>query len=306
MKGSTLVFGMIVALIGIARAYSAEDEKQLSAILIPGQEWQAVAQDLSSADGLCIDANGGVIFCQMRAKPPAIYKLADDGTLSKIADGSRSGTRMGPDNKLYAVGAAQALMYELPGGAMTVLAEKISTNDLAVSHKGLLYLTEPGKKQITLIDPKTRQVRAVDNGITSPNGIALSPDQKTLYVSDYAGLNVWAFNVKPDGTLSDKKPLMTMKAPENRPTASSGDGMTVDADGRIYVTSAVGLQIFAPTGEALGILPKPKPGGMMSTTFGGKDLDYLYVSCGDTIYRRKTNTKGLLPFQAPAGESTSK
>ena len=61
--------------------------------------------------------------------------------------------KLGPDGKLYTVGTGQAVAYDLPAGTPTVLAEKLSTNDLAVSARGLLYLTETGKKQITLIDP---------------------------------------------------------------------------------------------------------------------------------------------------------
>ncbi|HEX4797127.1 MAG TPA: SMP-30/gluconolactonase/LRE family protein [Humisphaera sp.] len=282
--------------IPVARA--ADDDK-LSQILIPGEDWQVAARDLQFADGLSTDADGNVYFCEMRAKPPAIYKMTPDGVKTKVGDGSRSGTRRGPDGKLYAVGTNQALVYDLATGASTVLAEKISTNDLTVSAKGFLYLTEPAKNQITLIDSKTKEVKALDRGIKSPNGIGLSPDQKTLYVSDYGTTSVYAFAVQPDGTLTDKKALMTMKAPENKPAIANGDGMTIDTAGRVYVTTAMGLQIFAPSGELLGVLPKLKQSNPMSTTFGGKDLGYLYISFGDTIYRRKVQAKGALAFEMP-------
>ena len=141
---------------------------------------------------------------------------------------------------------------------------------------------------------QTQVVSAADAGnVKNPNGIGLSPDQKTLIVSDYGGVNVWTFTIMPDGTLTDRKPAMTMKAPEKQPDVAKGDGMAIDADGRAYVTTSLGLQIFAPTGELLGILPKPKPGSLISCTFGGKELNYLYISSGDTIYRRKTQVKGV-------------
>jgi len=275
----------------------AADDDKLSQILIPGEDWQVAAQELSFADGLSTDADGNVYFCEMRAKPPAIFKMTPDGVKTKVGEGSRSGTRRGPDRKLYAVGTNQALVYDLATGTSTVLAEKISTNDLTVSAKGLLYLTEPAKNQITLIDPMTKDVKALDRGIKSPNGIGLSPDQKTLYVSDYGTTTVYAFAVQPDGTLADKKALMTMKAPENKPTIANGDGMTIDAAGRVYVTTALGIQVFTPAGELLGVIPKVKSSNPMSTTFGGKDLGYLYMSHGDTIYRRKVQAKGALSFE---------
>ena len=231
---------LALALLGsmfITPTHAADDDK-LSQILIPGEDWQVAAQELSFADGLSTDADGNVYFCEMRAKPPAIFKMTPDGVKTKVGEGSRSGTRRGPDGKLYAVGTNQALVYDLATGASTVLAEKISTNDLIVSAKGFLYLTEPAKNQITLIDSKTKEVKALDRGIKSPNGIGLSPDQKTLYVSDYGTTTVYAFTVQPDGTLTDKKALMMMKAPENKPTIANGDGLTIDTAGRVYVTTA--------------------------------------------------------------------
>jgi enterochelin esterase family protein len=299
VKFSPVLLSLFI-LVGSAHTFAADSLDKLSPILVAGEDWKVVADHVAFADGLCADAEGNVYFCQMRAKPPAIFRLTADGKLTQVAEGSRSGTRLGPDGKLYAVGTAQAVVYDLKSsGGADVLAEKISTNDLTVSNKGLLYLTEPGKKQITLIDPKTKEAKAVDTGIKAPNGIGLSPDQKTLYVSDYGGVNVYAFTVQSDGTLADKKPLMTMKAPENKPTVAGGDGMTLDRAGRLYVTSAVGVQIFAPSGELLGVLPKPKEGSIMSTTFGGPDLTYLYVSAGDSIWRRKTHATGLLSSQPP-------
>ena len=157
-----------------------------------------------------------------------------------------------------------------------------------------MFITDHTKKRVTVVDPKTGQAKAADDGITAPNGIGLSPDGTTLYVSDYGGMNVYAFKVSADGTLSEKKALMTMKAPENKPTVAGGDGMAVDAEGRCYVTTALGLQVFDAGGKLLGVVPKPGNGPLVSAGFGGKDLDQLYVACGDKLYRRKVKAKGAV------------
>jgi len=97
----------------------------------------------------------------------------------------------------------------------------------------------------------------VDTGsIKNPNGIGLSPDQKTLMVSDYAGINVWTFAIQPDGTLADKKPLMTMKAPEKKRDVANGDGLAIDSVGGLCHDCA-GLQIFSATGKHLACFPSP-------------------------------------------------
>jgi sugar lactone lactonase YvrE len=290
-------FATLLVLAAILRG---GDETSLSSV-IPDAKWEIALEGLGFSDGLTCDREGNLYFSDLRPKPAVVWKLAPDGTKTKVAEGqSRSGLRMGADGKLYACGSGKIAVYELPTGKETILAEGLQPNDLAVSAKGFIYFTETGKKQVTMVDAKTRSVKAVDTGISKPNGIALSPDQSILYVSDYGGINVWAFKVADDGTLSDKKPLMTMKAPEKNPNVAAGDGMTTDSDGRAYVTTALGVQIFEKDGKLLGTLPKPTPNAaLVSIGFAGKDMDILFIACGDKIYKRKANAKGA---SQPAGQ----
>src|SRR6185295_7217843 len=131
----------------------------------------------------------------------------------------------------------------------------------AVTHRGHIFFTETGKKQVTFVDAKTKEKRVADTGLANPNGITLSPDQDTLAVSEAAGEFVYTFRIKPDGTLDAKSPYMTMRRPidpkgefkSQQPPPylprASGDGMTTDTLGRFYVTTAVGVQVFDPTGR---------------------------------------------------------
>ena len=274
----------------------ADDAEGLKGILDPGAQWQVAVEGLGFADGLSYDSDGNVYFADLRGDNAGVYRLAPDGTKTKLAAGGRSGTRLGPDGRLYACGGKTLVALELPGGKVAPVADNLGTNDLAVSSRGHVYITDTGKKQVTLVDPKTGEAKAADTGITAPNGIGLSPDHSTLYVSDYGGVNVWSFKVHPDGSLTDKKALMTMKAPENKPTVANGDGLTVDAAGRVYVTTAVGLQVFDANGKLLGVLPKPGNGPLVSAGFGGKNLDVLYIACGDKLYKRNTKTQGAPPL----------
>ena len=285
-----LVGGLVLA--GFVPARGAE---QLTDV-VPAGDWQVAVEGLGFADGLSYDADGNVYFADLRGDNAGVYRLAPDGKKTKLTAGGRSGTRLGSDGKLYACGGKTLVALELPGGKATQVADNLGTNDLAVTSRGHVYITDTGKKQVTHVDRKTGEAKAADTGITAPNGIGLSPDQSTLYVSDYGGVNVWAFKVQPDGSLTDKKALMTMKAPENKPTVAGGDGMTIDAAGRVYVTTALGLQVFDEKGQLLGVLPKPGNGPLVSAGFGGKDLDTLYVACGDKLYRRKTKTHGAPPL----------
>ena len=79
---------------------------------------------------------------------------------------------------------------------------------------------------------------------------------------------------------------------------SEGDGMTVDSDGRYFVTSALGIQMFDWTGRLSGIIARPQPKGTVSCAFGGPEFNYLYACSSDKIYRRKLQVHGSAPLKA--------
>ena len=171
-----------------------------------------------------------------------------------------------------------------------------------MTHDGNVYFTQTPEKEVRRIDPAGKMTVVSKDVVTKPNGITLSADQGTLAVSDYGGKYVWAFRIEDDGTLSYPQNYMTMRTPNGDPEVAKGDGMATDADGRYYVTSAEGLQMYDPTGRMGGVIAKPQNAGLVSAAFAGPGLSYLYVACGDKIYRRKTKTKGVLFFQSPKSD----
>ena len=304
MKATRFTFALIGLCWTVAPlSAQADDADGLAKILVAGDEWKVVVDKLVFADGPSCDADGNFYFSDLRGK--GIFKISPDGTQTKVLEVGMSGTKFGPDGRLYACGGGRIVALELPSGKETVLAEAVQPNDLVVSHKGHIYFTETGKKQVTFLDPQTKELRVADVGINKPNGLTLSPDQNTLAVSDYGGLNVWTFRIQGDAKLADKRPAMTMKAPDDKPEIASGDGMTVDTAGRWYVTTALGVQIFEPSGKLIGIVPKPQDGPLTSAGFAGTQREYLYVTCGDKIFRRKTQAQGALHFQPPIVAATS-
>lgn len=301
--------------LGTAASLSAQDlavDMTLHRLLIPGEKWQLVAEGFGFTDGPCSDEQGNLFFSDLKGPAPGLYRIALDGIRTRVSDEACAGLKFGPDGRLYGTEAAQkrVVAITLPTGGteakVEVLAENVQPNDLVVTKKGYLYFTETGKHQVTFIDIKTKASHAADVGITAPNGIALTPDEGTLAVSDYKGGNTWLFRIQPDGTLDAKAPYMTMRLPidpkgsyerQNPPPykeASGGDGMMTDPIGRFYVTSALGLQVFDPTGRLCGVLPKPsadKP--LTNAVLAGPNREYLYVTNGDKIFRRKVATDGV-------------
>ncbi|GDY21306.1 hypothetical protein LBMAG56_26520 [Verrucomicrobiota bacterium] len=290
---------------------AAGQDMPLSMLLLEGEGWQVVSEGHGFVDGPCADAKGNFYFSDMRK--PAIYRVSPDGQMTTLVEQPASGLKFGPDGRLYACqGSKKRLVaFELPGGKETVIAEDIQPNDLVVTLKGHIYITETGKKQVTFIDPKTGVKKAADVGITAPNGITLSPDQGTLAVSDFRGQHVWAFRIEKDGSLSSKEPYMTMRtevdvngksedgrSPVYKPSCN-GDGMTTDMQGRYYVATSLGVQVYDPTGRMSGVLPKPSDKAMTSVGFAGPEMEYLYATCADKVFRRKTKARGALYFLPP-------
>jgi enterochelin esterase family protein len=268
--------------------------------LIPGQDWELVAENIGFADAPCSDTEGNFYYSDMKA--PAVYRIdAKDGKRTEIAKEALSGMKFGPSGLLYGCQGAKNRVISLDAktGAIEVVASGVTPNDLAVSSSGFVYITETKQQQVTRIEIATGEVMVMDTGITRPNGIVLSNDGGTLAVSDHGGPYTWTFRVKNDNTLDAKMPTMSMRLeidpkgefrPKEPPpyiSASKGDGSALDKIGRYYVTSALGIQIFDPTGRMCGVLPMPNTGKpLTSCTLAGMNHEYLYVTNGDKIFRR--------------------
>jgi enterochelin esterase-like enzyme/sugar lactone lactonase YvrE len=271
-------------------------------LLVPGESWELVAQDLGFADGLCADGEGNLFYCDMRVAK--IYRLdADGGVKTVLANESVSGLEFDPSGSmLYACqGSKDRIISIAPNsGEIKVITEGVKPNDLAVTNDGFILFTQTGTSQVVRVDPKTGESSVVDTGITKPNGIAISNDGGTLAVSDYGGKFTWTFRVSDGGMLDAKMPTMPMRRridPEGEfafneeppyLATSKGDGMAVDRLGRYYVTSDLGVQIFDVTGRPCGLLPKvdaDQP--LTSCILAGDDHNTLFIAHGKRIYKRK-------------------
>jgi gluconolactonase len=135
-------------------------------------------------------------------------------------------------------------------------------NDLTADSKGGVYFTMGG---VYYVNVKGVVAKYGEN--IGPNGIILSADEKTLYVTN--GPALAAFDVQPDGSLTNQREFARLEGGGN------GDGSTIDAAGRIYVTTNPGVQVISGDGRYLGLIPTPR--GVISLAFGGKDKKTLYI-----------------------------
>ena len=278
--------------------------EQLQQILIPGESWQLAADGMAGTDGPAANDKGEVFFND--GKSGKTLKIGLDGKISEfLADSHRgAGAAFGPDGRLYMVATAtnQIIAYA-PDGTPTVIADGIQHgNDLVVSASNAVYVTddpprgstEPGR--VWYISPKGDK-SVVDTGLKFPNGIALSPDQSLLYVGDYHSHWVYSYQVQPDGSLAFKQKFYDLYVRDSDDD-SAADGMRVDRDGRLYVSTRAGIQVCEQAGRVVAIIPTPN-GRVSNLSFGGANFDILYATCGDKIYARKLKTAGAMSYQPP-------
>ena len=292
--------GMASLILFLMLSRVTAQDMPLTQVLIDGEGWQLVSEGHRFLDGLTADGQGNLYFSDV-AGGTTINRVDQDGKVTVVAkDAPRiSGMHFGPDGRIYACQGGtygRIVAFDLQSGMMEVIAENVKPNDLVVTNDGHIYFTETAKMQVSHIAPGGK-VQAADvatkaDGPQRPNGIALTPDQGTLAVSDYGGRYTWVWRLEKDASLSCRQSYITLRTP-TPDLPSKGDGMTTDAVGRYYVTSTVGIQMFDPTGRMGGVIAAPRDQPIVSVAFAGPGHSYLYVAAGDTIFRRKTKASGI-------------
>ncbi len=285
----------------IAKPTSVGDRQWVMEVLDPSEDWEVVSEGHRFTEGPAVDREGNVFFTDIPNN--CIHKIDTAGnvTVFKEDTGSANGLMFGPDGKLYACqnGRRRIVAYSAEGGE-EVIAEDVESNDLVVTAAGEIYFTDPRNKKVWFIDAE-RNKRVVHEGIERPNGIMLSPDQSLLTVADSWGKWVWSFQVQADGSLAHGQPFYRLETPDAT-SRSSADGMAMGSEGRLYVTTRVGLQICDQPGRVVGIIGKPHPGSLSNVVFAGPELKTLYVTAGDKVFRRKVRMKGVLPWKVSKPE----
>jgi len=253
-----------------------------------------------------------------------LIAMAPDGSYRVLAHGMQSnGTIAAKGGNLIVCDMFGHRVVELDpatGRVTRVLLAKINgipidgPNDLVMDARGGVYITDPqftpeakksqpGKQVYYLAADGSARVVIGPGEYAMPNGVELSPDGRTLYVNNtwlQPGENfVWAYDVAADGSLSNKrqfamvdlKPeVLEARNPADR-FDSGADGTAVDTDGRYYVATRTGVQIFLPDGTAAGTIWMPQY--PVSVTFGGPNNDVLYMVGESSVWSIQTRVHGF-------------
>jgi len=208
---------------------------------LDGNDKVSVAlEDTHGTGAMAIDARGRVLAVQRTCTDPG-------GQPAQCTEPTRIGV-LSPERKLLA--------DSFDGKPLGRL------NDLVADKKGGVYFTVGGAYYVNAAG----RVTSLGENIRA-NGIMLSPDERVLYVTN--GGSILAFDVLADGSVTNRRDFAKMEAGGN------GDGMAIDADGRLYVTSQPGVQVFDRIGKYLGLIPTPR--NAISVAFAGRDKKTLYI-----------------------------
>jgi gluconolactonase len=175
--------------------------------------------------------------------------------------------------------------------AETYLGKRFNApNDLVIDRQGGVYFTDPHfmapqplpqvVSGVYYINPKLEVSRLVDN-LQAPNGVILSPDEKTLYVIPSMQAEMMAYPVEAPGQLGAGRVFCKLEQAAGK-SNQGGDGLAIDTNGNLYITSALGLQVFNPQGKLLGIISVPEQPA--NVKFAGPDNRTLYVTARTSIY----------------------
>jgi gluconolactonase len=201
-----------------------------------------------------------------------------------------------------------------PDGTITVLVDRFegkrfnSPNDLVVKSDGTIWFTDPpygimgtvegyhglseqGGNYVYRFDPATKEVTRVVTDMEKPNGLAFSPDESILYVADSAGSNdpFGNRNVRAYDVVEGKRLANSRIFAEINPGIP--DGLRLDHNGYLYITSGDSIQVYSPGAELLGKIMVPEKNA--NCTFGGPNKDRLFITANTSVYAIYLNTKGI-------------
>ena len=274
---------------------------EIPGVVAGGTKVEVIKSGFTGTEGPVSLPDGSLIFTETQAN--RITRIDKDaGATSVFVENTNGSNGLGFDAKgrLISVqttpGQARiGVVY--PKGSVATITDNFEgkpygrPNDLVVAKNGGVYFSEPGPNAtpgqpppvpaltpaVYYVSPAGKVARIAD-GIERPNGITLSPDEKTLYLNNTNGEYLLAFDVKADGTVGPRRNFAKYAKVTAAPgggVTSGADGLAIDAVGRVYAVTAAGIEVFSPQGQALGVIPVSLP--PQNIAFAGADKKTLYI-----------------------------
>ncbi len=334
-KVEPIVAGAILALAGAGTCVGADEPGSLARVpypegLVAPGTLPTVAARTSFLEGPAVDAKGDLYFSDLIGN--RILKMNPQGAVSVFRpnSGRTNGNTFDAQGHLISCegaeqgpgGRRRIVRTDIATGDVTVLTERFegkrynAPNDVCVDIHGRIWFTDPyygedrnslelSHESVYRIDTNGQVTRVVTQpAIDRPNGIAITPDAKTLYLIDShpkpgGNRKIWAFQVSDDGSLSGQRLVYDFGR------GRGGDGMRLDVRGNLWVAAGIilprtsgetvdvpaGVYVITPDGKLLGRIPIPED-VITNIAFGGPDRKTMYVTAGKAIFKVPIEVEG--------------
>ncbi len=272
--------------------------------LVDATEAEAIAKGLAFTEGPVWAPGGYLLFSDIPRNNIHRWTRPDGLSVWRHPSGQSNGLTFDRQGRLLACehGNRRVSRTE-PDGTIVALAERYqgkrlnSPNDIIVHSSGAIFFTDPpyGIKReqqelafqgLYRLDT-SGQLTLLADDFDRPNGLALSPDEKTLYVDDSNRMHVRAFDVTAELGLTKGRVFAEYRSRSRH----SPDGMKVDTEGRVYATGGGGLFVWAADGTHLGVIVLPH--NPANVAWGDADRNVLYLTAGPAVYRVPMKVKGF-------------
>ncbi len=302
-----------------SQAAAATTTPAIRGVIAAGTKIELIKEGFTGTEGPVGLSDGSLLFTETNAN--RVTRIAADGTTSTFVEGSNGANGLGftANGDLYAVQVLKPRVGIIfPPEKVRTLADNFEgapfgrPNDLVVDKQGNVYFTDsganppppgtpapdakadarpPAKPAVYRIS-RQGELKRLAADIERPNGIQLSPDDKTLYVANTYGEYLLAYDVHADGSLGPRRNFAKLEGWRKTETGgtSGADGLAVDDQGHVFVATTTGVQVFDKQGAALGTIALPKQ--PQNLAFAGDDKKTLYVVGRGAAYRIAVLTPG--------------
>jgi gluconolactonase len=292
---------LLVAAFVLASAFIYAQEGRLSSLILKGATPEKLAGEFSFTEGPASDAEGNVYFTDQPNDRIMVWTIDDKLSTFMQPSGRSNGMFFDKQGFLWSCADEKNELWKISKDKKTevILGDYNGKplngpNDLWIAHDGSVFFTDPFYKRpwwkhssmpqekqcVYYLSPDRKTLKRVADDLVQPNGIIGTPDGKRLYVADIGNNKTWAYDINPDGTLSNKRLFCEL----------GSDGMTIDRKGNVYLTGK-GVTVFDKKGGRIGNIQIPE-GWTANVCFGGKDHNDLFITASKGLYRIKTKMKG--------------
>jgi gluconolactonase len=270
-------------------------------VVDPGATLEKLAGDFKFTEGPTCDAHGNLFFTDQPNN--RILEWSADGKLTTFMQpaGRANGMMFDAQGNLIACADEHNQLWSVaPDKTVTVLVTNFNNqhlnapNDVWVAPNGAIYFTDPFYKrkwwdhttmaltneEVFYLSPDRKTLRPVTDDLKKPNGITGTPDGKNLFVSDIRAAQTWRYDIQPDGSLTNKTFFCAL----------GSDGMTIDAEGNLYLTGK-GVTVFDRDGKQIDHIDVPEKWSA-NVCIGGKARKTLFITATESLYSIKLRVKG--------------